>query len=1257
MRKFTFGLPGKWQGLMRKAGLLLIPLVSFISSQTNAQTNIANYAFSSSMGNTYTPIIGGTTVHSGTYDDAVSAAITMGGTFPFGGANITSCYISTNGFITFGAAPTSSTYTPLSTVSSIAGAVSPYGQDAGGSTVAGAVPLISYLNTGTDFIVQYADHANYYNRSTEKLNFQIRLTYATGEINIIYGTCTNPSTVSTSGTAPQVGIRGNSSTWADNVNNLLVGNVPAATTCDWSNAVSGNANSSAMLYSGTTNGNVKIPAGLQYSWTPPGIAPVRTFAATSAITSSGATITWTAPTGATQYNVRYRIPGTCTWTNFSGNPVAAATASLSGLAPVTSYQVQVQASNGTTNSIWSHIPTSAAGAGLNGYTATGTFTTLNNACSGTPSAGTISGPSLACSGQPFNLVSTGTTVASGLKFSWQKSSDGGGTWVNLNNTATVTTPYAVAQTVATSYRLVDTCTNSGLSSISNVIDIAMNTALNCYCVYAASSSSSYFDAFATTGGSTNISNTASGFATGGYQNATGMIVTQDQGGTINFTTTLVGTTVGVAIWVDWNDDGIFDNTTERVYNTAAYVSTASGSFIVPASASAGNHRMRIAMDYNATSPSACGPSSGRGEAEDYTLKVTLAAPCSGTPAGVAITPAAVTVCGTGGATFSATTTSPGSGFTYLWESKPGGTNSWAPIAGATSSTYTATGVSGNTDYRCTISCSGSPSVSNTAAITVSSIPVNDDCANALTVTVQNYAASCSGTASINTTCATFSSNTSNSWFSSQDDDVWYKFQATSASGSINLSNVIFTSGVPVSIGVSFYNDSSDCSKVNSGHELSTTLVPSTITITSGSGLGSYSGLVPGNWYTIRFLTSGTTSRAAFDFCVMEPAPATYISSTTTQPVVTSVVAGTVGQQIIRVEVVVNGTINPLSVTQLVFNTNGTTNGADIDSARVYYTGTSTTFATTNKFGTTAQAPNGSFSFSGAQTLTGGTANTTNYFWLVYDVNCSATVGDVLDAECTSVDINGPQTPTVTSPAGSRAITAASYTASTTQPATTAVLQGSLNAQVLRVTVTACVNAPVTDLNFATTGTTNASADIVRARVFYTTSTTFSTASQFGPDYSNPNGAFTISGSQPLPTGTGYFWLVYDVAGTAPITDSLDASCLSAVVNGNMATPATVNPTGKRPIFAPIPNDDAPGSILLTVGAGCSGPIYSNVGATKSSNEVYPSCAGTAQAPVWFKFVAPASGAVRISNDLGTIGTFTDSKIGLFSAGNVNDYST
>lgn len=79
--------------------------------------------------------------------------------------------------------------------------------------------------------------------------------------------------------------------------------------------------------------------------------------AASSITSSTATISWTAVSGATSYNVQFRVVGTTTWTT---GTVTTASASLSGLTASSNYEWQVQANcNGTLSAF-----------------ASGTFTTL-----------------------------------------------------------------------------------------------------------------------------------------------------------------------------------------------------------------------------------------------------------------------------------------------------------------------------------------------------------------------------------------------------------------------------------------------------------------------------------------------------------------------------------------------------------------------------------------------------------------------------------------------------------------------------------------------------------------------------------------------------------------------------------------------------------------------------------------------------------------------------------------------------------------
>jgi hypothetical protein len=147
---------------------------------------------------------------------------------------------------------------------------------------------------------------------------------------------------------------------------------------------------------------------------------------------------------------------------------------------------------------------------------------------------------------------------------------------------------------------------------------------------------------------------------------------------------------------------------------------------------------------------------------------------------------------------------------------------------------------------------------------------------------------------------------------------------------------------------------------------------------------------------------------------------TYNSSNTVQ-VTGSVALGSVNQPVIQIQVNTGpGTLSPLTISSLTFNTNGTTSTTDILSARIYYTGTSSTFSTATAFGSTITSfPGGStpIPVSGSQILSAGI----NYFWVAYDISIGATVNNVVDAECTSINIGSVQTPSVTAPGGNRPI--------------------------------------------------------------------------------------------------------------------------------------------------------------------------------------------------------------------------------------------
>jgi len=127
-------------------------------------------------------------------------------------------------------------------------------------------------------------------------------------------------------------------------------------------------------------------------------------------------------------------------------------------------------------------------------------------------------------------------------------------------------------------------------------------------------------------------NNASG-SNAGYGNFTGVTptVSQAAGLAVNFTITHTSDP-GITIWIDWNNDLVFQ-IGERVYNSAGFVlNTVSGSFNVPVAQASGNYRMRVVADWNTGSPVQC-PVNINGETEDYTFVVT-APPTCGVPTGL-----------------------------------------------------------------------------------------------------------------------------------------------------------------------------------------------------------------------------------------------------------------------------------------------------------------------------------------------------------------------------------------------------------------------------------------------------------------------------------------------------------------------------------------------------------------------------------------------------------------------------------------------
>lgn len=186
--------------------------------------------------------------------------------------------------------------------------------------------------------------------------------------------------------------------------------------------------------------------------------------------------------------------------------------------------------------------------------------------------------------------------------------------------------------------------------------------------------------------------------------------------------------------------------------------------------------------------------------------------------------------------------------------------------------------------------------------------------------------------------------------------------------------------------------------------------------------------------TIRSITTNAVARTPVDTAAVGnrliEAPMTFISSTVKQVNTSSVEQNAKKEEILRVEVVTSATGGAIKFNGLDIGTIGTTSLTDIKNIKLYYTGNSATFATTTQVGSTVSTVGSTNTITDDVFLT----NNTNYFWLTYDIDSLATLGNVVDAEVPNITIDGiVRTPSTTAPNGARTIRAAyckSYATST-----------------------------------------------------------------------------------------------------------------------------------------------------------------------------------------------------------------------------------
>ncbi len=342
----------------------------------------------------------------------------------------------------------------------------------------------------------------------------------------------------------------------------------------------------------------------------------------------------------------------------------------------------------------------------------------------------------------------------------------------------------------------------------------------------------------------------------GQPNYTGSM---QAGATYNVTVT-VGSygDQNVAVWIDYNDNGIFESSERVGYSTTAIAGNGTATFPITLACNPplGTHRMRV-RDVWSTAGSSIDPCSsyGYGETEDYDVTITAAAACPAPSMGTAsnITTTGATLAWNKGCTETA------------WDVHVAAAGSGAPTGtpshpGATPNTgFAVSGLTANTNYEFWVRANcGAGSFSTWAGpytfTTAPLPPANDNCAAAIALTV-NPDLNCGIVTAGTTIGATASTETAPTCGATgTNDDVWFKFVATNTSHQVKLTNVSnFTD-----MAMSAYTGA--CGSLVAG----TCSDPDTM---------SLSGLTVGTTYYVRVWTwSSSTTTATFDICVGTPPP-------------------------------------------------------------------------------------------------------------------------------------------------------------------------------------------------------------------------------------------------------------------------------------------------------------------------------------------------------------------------------------------------
>ena len=240
------------------------------------------------------------------------------------------------------------------------------------------------------------------------------------------------------------------------------------------------------------------------------------------------------------------------------------------------------------------------------------------ACEGTPEGGTATvDPTSGPSGATAHFTVSGYSTEAGITYDWEYSVNGGewesvGTGlddVNLIVTGEQGDEFTVRYAV--------TCNISGETAYSSEVVYTIDET-NCTPTFTASTD------FIVNFGLEDIQNNDSGQSAGGYGDYTSMSTDLNAGQvyTATLTSSSGSGSHGAAVWIDFDDSGIFDDSEKVGYLDGIYPDeTHDISLTIPDGVS-GEHRLRVIYQYNTAGQDIIPCASATyGEGEDYTVNI------------------------------------------------------------------------------------------------------------------------------------------------------------------------------------------------------------------------------------------------------------------------------------------------------------------------------------------------------------------------------------------------------------------------------------------------------------------------------------------------------------------------------------------------------------------------------------------------------------------------------------------------------------